>query len=243
MASKPPQKVNLYSLPELRSAVDEAIPDYLTTLPKPYAFAQDHAYPNVRLALGYTAVLIAGALFAVDWKYGWEVTKPYTLPACVAYFLLNGAMTLWIWAVESGTIFQGRREGGQKLKLASHVQKPNPEYILTTTYSSPQGDKVWQNSVTSIPFAHLFNVHGFLQKKELHKFLAKKIEVVGLADPKSKAARMEWQVEAGEGLEVVEQPDRDSGEDAIEVVPPSGAGAAAAATPSKRGPGRPKKKA
>jgi hypothetical protein len=128
-----------------------------------------------------------------------------------------------------------------QLKLASHVQKPTPEYILTTTYSSPQGDKVWQNSVTSIPFAHLFNVHGFLQKKELHKFLAQTIEVVGLADPKSKAARMEWQIEAGQGLAGSQELNADDGEDSIEVVPPPpGVGNG---TPSKRGPGRPKKKA
>lgn len=74
---------------------------------------------NVRLALGYTAVIIAGILFYADWKLGWDVTKPYTLPACVAYFVLNGALTYWTWAVEAGTVFVGAREGGQKVRICN----------------------------------------------------------------------------------------------------------------------------
>lgn len=109
------QKVPLYSLPDLKSAIDTAIPTLLTTLPKPYTFTQSHYYSTIRLALGYSAVLIAGALFAADYKYGWEVTKPWTLPACVLYFVLNGILTVWVWGVENGVVFVGRREGGQQV--------------------------------------------------------------------------------------------------------------------------------
>jgi hypothetical protein len=103
--------------PDLKSATDDAIAPYLTSLPKPYTFTQDHTLNTVRLALGYSAVLIAGVLFAVDYKHGWDVTKPYTLPACIAYFILNGALTIWVWAVEGSTVFVGRREGGQKVRF------------------------------------------------------------------------------------------------------------------------------
>lgn len=72
---------------------------------------QDHTYTDVRLALGYAAVLIGGALFYADFKLGWDVTKPYTLPAVVVYFALNSAFTYWIWFVERNAVFVGRREG------------------------------------------------------------------------------------------------------------------------------------
>ena len=111
----PPQKVSLYSVSDLKNATDDALAPYLTTLPKPYTFTQHHYITNVRLALGYLAVTIAGLLFYVDWKQGWDVTKPYTLLACVAYFILNTALTYWVWAVEAGTVFVGSREGGQKV--------------------------------------------------------------------------------------------------------------------------------
>jgi len=100
---------------DLKNATDDALAPYLTSLPKPYTFKQQHSKTNIRLAVGYSAVLIAGALFWADWKLGWDATKGYTLPACVAYFLLNGFLTYWIWAVESGTVFVGVREGGQKV--------------------------------------------------------------------------------------------------------------------------------
>lgn len=65
--------------------------------------------------MGYSAVIIAGVLFYADYKLGWDDTKAYTAPACLAYFVLNGILTYWIWAVEAGTIFVGVREGGQKV--------------------------------------------------------------------------------------------------------------------------------
>lgn len=110
-----PQKVSLYNLTELKTTTDDALAPILTSLPKTYKFTQSHYYTNVRLALGYVAVTIAGLLFWADWKLGWEGTKVYTLPACVAYFVLNSALTYWIWAVESGKVFVGTREGGQKV--------------------------------------------------------------------------------------------------------------------------------
>lgn len=63
--------------------------------------------------LGYSAVAIAGALFYFDWKFGWEATKVYTAPAVVAYFLLNGAFTYWLWWVESGLVYEGEGKGGK----------------------------------------------------------------------------------------------------------------------------------
>jgi hypothetical protein len=111
----PPTKISLYSLSDLKSTTDDALPLLLTSLPAPYTFTQQHTLSTVRLTLGYTAVTIAGALFYFDWVHGWDVTKPYTLPACVVYFILNTALTYWIWAVEKGTVFVGVRQGGQKV--------------------------------------------------------------------------------------------------------------------------------
>lgn len=51
--------------------------------------------------------MIAGATFLADYKLGWDATKYWTLWAVVAYFVLNGALTYWIWGVEKGKIFKG----------------------------------------------------------------------------------------------------------------------------------------
>jgi len=102
-------------LPDLKNTTDDALPNYLTSL----KFKQDQTYTDVRLALGWTAVVIAGALFYFDWKFGWEQTKVWTLPAVIVYFILNGAFTYWIWFVEKGIIFAGEREG-KKVRTSSH---------------------------------------------------------------------------------------------------------------------------
>jgi hypothetical protein len=52
-------------------------------------------------------------LFYFDWKFGWNSTKAYTAPAVLAYFLLNGAFTYWIWFVEKGVVYEGKGKTGK----------------------------------------------------------------------------------------------------------------------------------
>lgn len=94
---------------DLKNTTDDALPNYLHSL----KFKQIHTQTDVRLALGYVAVAIAGALFYFDWKFGWEASKPYTAPAVVAYFLLNGAFTYWLWFVEKGVVYEGQGKTGK----------------------------------------------------------------------------------------------------------------------------------
>lgn len=257
-----PQKVPLYSLPDLKSALDTTLPTLLTSLPAPYTFTQSHLASTIRLALGYTAVLIAGSLFYLDYKFGWEVTKPYTLPACVAYFVLNGLLTLWVYVYEGSLVFKGTRQGGQRLVLRSFIEKPKPEYILEVRYESADGATKWQEATVAVPFAKLFSVQGYLQKAELKKWLAREVEVVGRALPEEAKKVMEWEREQGAVMGV----DLDAGAkgllegaqegDTIEVQTPEGQDGLStarntrsktpepsSASPVKRGPGRPKKKA
>lgn len=115
------QKIAKYSLPgkykcafpmpmlmwtDLKNTTDDALPNYLTSL----KFSQSHHLNDVRLSLGYSAVVIAAATFLADYKLGWDATKVGTFYAVLAYFVLNGALTLWIWGVERGVVFSGERD-------------------------------------------------------------------------------------------------------------------------------------
>lgn len=88
---------------DLKNTTDDALPNYLTSL----KFKQSHFLTDVRLTLGYSAVAIAGITFYFDYMHGWDKTKVGTLWAVIAYFILNGALTYWIWGVEKGKIFTG----------------------------------------------------------------------------------------------------------------------------------------
>lgn len=96
-----------YNLNELKNTTDDALGNYLRGL----SFKQDNSKLDVRLALGYVSVIIAGAVFVADYKLGWEATKGWTAVAVAAYAVLNGAFTYWMWAVEKGLVFEGSKNG------------------------------------------------------------------------------------------------------------------------------------
>ncbi|OAX77818.1 hypothetical protein ACJ72_07881 [Emergomyces africanus] len=102
-------KVPVYSLAELKNATDDAITPYLTSIPKPYNFTADNFKSNVRLILGYAAVIISGASFYVERQLGWKISNSWTTAAVVAYFILNLAYNIWVWLVEAGQVFEGSR--------------------------------------------------------------------------------------------------------------------------------------
>ena len=65
----------------------------------------------MRLYLGFSACLIAAGTFYYDYKFGFEAAKSVTLVGVVAYFLLNTALTWWIWWIEDGVVYVGEKDG------------------------------------------------------------------------------------------------------------------------------------
>ncbi|KAI4155338.1 MAG: hypothetical protein L6R39_001260 [Caloplaca ligustica] len=169
-------KISVYSLSDLKNTTDDALPNYLTSL----KFKQAHTLADVRLALGYSAVVIAGATFYADYKLGWDATKFWTLWAVIAYFVLNSALTYWIWGVEKGKIFTGEFNGSQ-ISIASSVTKHKPVYNLEVQYSKagtePQALKL------SAPFTRWFDSDGHFVAMPFQRWLATAIPLIGDADP------------------------------------------------------------
>ena len=100
-------KISPYSLPDLKNTTDDALGNYLRGI----GFKQDNTKMDVKLVVGYLAVFIAGATFVADYKLGWEATKGWTAVAVVAYMILNGFFTYWLWFVEKGLVFEGTKDG------------------------------------------------------------------------------------------------------------------------------------
>jgi hypothetical protein len=107
-----------HKLPDLKSTSDDALLPYLSTLPAPYAFAADYSKSNIRFVIGYSAVAIAAFTFYADRKLGWEATtSPWIITAVGTYFVLNSLLTVWIWAVEAGEVFAGKRKTGETVRV------------------------------------------------------------------------------------------------------------------------------
>lgn len=165
---------------DLKATSDDALPNYLNSL----KFKQSHFYTDVRLALGYISVIIAGALFYFDWKLGWDVTKPYTLPAVVAYGLLNAGFTYWVMFVEKGQVYVGERNGVKLvISTTTKVTDGKPIYQVKAKFTTPQ--KQWKKVEIEASLNRWFSSDGFFVARPFQQFLAGGIPVIGEADPKN----------------------------------------------------------
>ncbi|KAF5844207.1 hypothetical protein GGP41_004958 [Bipolaris sorokiniana] len=184
------QKIAVHSLPDLKSTTDDALPNYLNSL----KFKQIHTSTDIRLVLGYTAVTIAGALFYYDWKFGWEASKPFTLPAVVAYFVLNSIFTYWLWFVEKGLVYEGegktgknnrkRPTHGAKLRISSWTKKHIPIYECDVVFTpAPYASNPQQTLHIRAPMTRWFTEDGYFVAKPFQQWLASEIPVIGAADP------------------------------------------------------------
>ncbi|KAL4902627.1 hypothetical protein BDW74DRAFT_61731 [Aspergillus multicolor] len=180
MASEAAPKVPVYSPNDLKSTTDDALVPYLSTLPQPYTFKQDHFKTNVRFALGYSAVAIAAFTFYADRKLGWEATtSPWVIAAVFLYFILNSLLTYWMWAVEASEVFRGKRKSGETISIRSSIKKNTPLYKLNIQYKSAS-DKILENKEIESPFTAWFSADGTFHPEPLRKWLAKEINVLRL---------------------------------------------------------------
>lgn len=190
------------------------MPNYLSSL----KFKQSHFLTDVRLALGYSAVIIAAATFALDYKLGWDKTKELTLWAVVIYFVLNSALTYWIWAVEKGKIFTGVKAGALvctkmsscyyrdltyrgQISISSQVQKNIPLYNLTIR-TSPSSFSSWQTIKISAPFTRWFDEEGFFVALPFQQWLASEVPIIGQADSKRLTRTLKEELESVQEKEV-----------------------------------------
>ncbi|KAH8910607.1 hypothetical protein BR93DRAFT_923310 [Coniochaeta sp. PMI_546] len=178
MASQ--EKITVYNLADLKNTSDDTIPVYLNSL----KFRQSHHLTDVRLALGYSALIIAGACFAWDYKLGFENTKYYTAAAVAVYTVLNTALTLWIWKKEKGVVYVGTAPSGETITIATSTRKNVPEYNLTITIQ-PKSKSVKPETFTiTRSFTEWFDASGQFVPAPFQTMLATAIPVVGKLDPK-----------------------------------------------------------
>jgi len=179
-----PPKVPVYSLNDLKNTSDDALSSYLTTLPQPYTFSRDYTKTDVHLVLGYSAVVIAGATFYVDRMLGWDATRaPWVIIAVASYFILNSFLTYWIWAVEAGEIFQGRRKTGERVTIKSSSKKHTALYKLKVTYTSPDGRTLQEKEIET-SFTTWFSSDGILHQEHFRRWLTNEFEVLGVPEKK-----------------------------------------------------------
>ncbi|KAI1386917.1 SPC25-domain-containing protein [Hypoxylon trugodes] len=173
------ERIAVHNLADLKNTSDDALPNYLNSL----KFKQDHSLVDTRLALGYSAFVIAAACFFWDYKLGFESTKYYTAGAVAIYALLNSVLTYWIGFVEKGTVYQGTAPDGTKISIATSTKKNIPIYNIKITIT-PKSTNKPETIELARPFTEWFDVQGHFIARPFQTILATAVPLIAKADPK-----------------------------------------------------------
>ncbi|KAI8233945.1 Signal peptidase complex subunit SPC2 [Colletotrichum sp. SAR 10_99] len=172
------ERITVHNLADLKNTSDDALPNYLNSL----KFTQSHTLTDVRLGLGWGAFLIAAACFGWDYKFGFDATKYYTAAAVVVYSILNGALTLWIWLKEAGTVYEGTSPSGERINIATSTKKNVPIYNMKITITPKNGAS--KTLELAKPFNQWFDSQGHFVASPFQEILATNIPTIGKLDPK-----------------------------------------------------------
>lgn len=72
-------------------------------------YIQSHTLSDVRLALGYTAVIAVAAAAYYEYRVGFQEAKGWSTLSVGSYFLLQAALYIWTNYIEKDTIYVGRK--------------------------------------------------------------------------------------------------------------------------------------
>ncbi|KAJ6466265.1 microsomal signal peptidase 25 kDa subunit-domain-containing protein [Mycena sanguinolenta] len=192
-------KVNNYSVTELKNACDDAVKRYLS---RPELFKQIHQHTDVRLALGWLSVFVAGGTGLYGYKVEFEQSKPVVWAGLILYMLLTFTQTLYSYFIEGNIVFVGKRKTFSKriiterITLSSRTQpvsfpsksstaetKPTPpQYSLGVTYvrSTSANKSLLAKGKTQAeaPYSQFFDVEGTMDADAFERWVGELVEDV-----------------------------------------------------------------
>ena len=72
-------------------------------------YVQSHMLSDIRLALGYTAVVAVAMTALYEYKVGFQAAKGWSTLSVGSYFILQAALYCWTNYVERGIIYAGKK--------------------------------------------------------------------------------------------------------------------------------------
>ncbi|KZV93029.1 hypothetical protein EXIGLDRAFT_749364 [Exidia glandulosa HHB12029] len=186
-------KVNNASANEMKIACDDAVKRFLA---QPGAFNTIHMHTDVRLLLGWGAVIVAALTGLYGWKMEFEKAKPVVTAGVVLYMILSSAQTLYAYFIEQNIVFEGKRKTLQRRKYAqieteritlSSKTLPStpstpPKYEVSVSYvHSTNGGKLLLGRArerAEMPYTAFFDAAGTMDQDRFDAWLH---ELVGRA--------------------------------------------------------------
>ena len=158
---------------------------------------------------------IAGFAFYAENRLKWEATKSWWITAAVVvYFVLNTLLTTWVWVVEAGEIFSGRRGKGESVCLprrdklspclmfhqhvpivkltyfyqiivSSYGKKYSPLYKISVIYKSSPNEVSLDKEFEG-SFTNWFSEDGVFHAESFQQWVASEVKVPGIGAGESK---------------------------------------------------------
>ncbi|KAK7021244.1 microsomal signal peptidase 25 kDa subunit-domain-containing protein [Favolaschia claudopus] len=187
-------KVNNYSTTELKNACDDAVKRYLS---RPELFQQNHQHTDVRLALGWLSVFVAGGTGLYGYKVEFEQSKPVVWVGLILYMLLTFTQTLYSYFIEGDIVFVGKRKTFSKRIITERITLSSrtipvsssssnstpitpPQYSLSLSYvrSTSANKSLLAKGKTQAraPYSRFFDAEGGMDGDAFERWVGEVVE-------------------------------------------------------------------
>lgn len=147
--------------------MDDNLPASLAQL----GYTQSFSLIDLKIALGYTTVLIAGGLFLVDKKYGFESIFNITIAAILVYALASLVLYYFSSVGEyKNNKYIGYNDKGEKILVAAWTVKYKPIYHIKLVLNNKE------EITAELEFTKVFDSWGYYKQEETTEFLKGVIE-------------------------------------------------------------------
>ncbi|EWH16585.1 Spc2p, partial [Saccharomyces cerevisiae P283] len=151
--------INVYSIPELNQALDEALPSVFARL----NYERSYALLDAKLYIGYSIAVVAGLSFFLDKKFERDQIVTYQKLLVGAYFVLS--LLFWYFSrfIEKGTVYVGKRRGTkEEIYVKTKFEKNEPLYLVELVQKK-KGENSKKELKAKLEVNKVFNESGYLQ--------------------------------------------------------------------------------
>ncbi|GCE98672.1 hypothetical protein ZYGM_002403 [Zygosaccharomyces mellis] len=160
--SKP---INVYSIPELRQTLDDALPEVFAR----HELKQSFRLIDTKLVIGYGIALVAAASFLLDKKFEFDEVLLYQKILVGSYVFLSTVYWYFTKFVQKGITYEGVDKKGRSITVKTFFENNEPLYHVTFM---TQGDF---DLKTALPVNKVFNEQGFLQTDLLYQWIGQQL--------------------------------------------------------------------
>ncbi|AAS52796.1 AER112Cp [Eremothecium gossypii ATCC 10895] len=156
--------INVYSAPEVHTAIEESLPAVFSRL----GYKQDFRLLDTRLLLGYLTAITAAVSFVLDRKFKWDDVLIYQKALVGLYVVFSSAFWLFSRYGERHAVYQGQQ--GQERITVRMQPEPGSEHSLVTLEDGAGGRLEARLAAPGV-----FSADGHLQFGKLHRWFEEQL--------------------------------------------------------------------